>query len=108
MFGLVVFIAARLRLPSGPAARLGLVGAAAWSSHVVLDWLGSDSRLPLGIMALWPVTQAFFVAPFPVFMDVGRELSWVALMHNSVAMAWEIVLLLPLLRFARRAARVVS
>lgn len=101
--GVAVFALASLKLAHGPAARLGLLACAAWASHVVLDWLGSDSRLPLGIMALWPASDAFYVAPFPLFMDVGREVSLATLRHNIVAMAWEIVLLAPLLLWARRA-----
>lgn len=84
---------------------MGFVAGSAWLSHVVLDWLGSDSRPPLGLMALWPLSDAFFVAPFPVFMAIGRELSWGTLMHNTVAMAWESVLLVPLLAATRRTGR---
>jgi membrane-bound metal-dependent hydrolase YbcI (DUF457 family) len=102
--GVLVGLAARLRGSWPAAARVGGLAAAAWFSHVALDWLGSDSRLPLGVMALWPLRDSYHAAPFPVFMDVGRELAWSTVLHNSVAMAWEIVVLLPLLVLARRRA----
>ncbi len=100
--GLVVFWAARLFGPGAAAARLGLLAGAGFLSHVVLDWLGSDSRAPFGIMALWPFSQAYYVAPFPVFLDVGRELTWTTMGHNTLAAAWESVLLLPVLWLVRR------
>jgi membrane-bound metal-dependent hydrolase YbcI (DUF457 family) len=100
--GLAVFAAARLGGATGVAARLGLLAGAGWLSHVLLDWLGSDSRAPFGIMALWPFERSYFVAPFALFMDVGRELTWRTMGQNMVAAAWESVVLWPLLWLTRR------
>ena len=100
--GLVVFGVARVRGASAAATRLGLLAGVAWLSHVLLDWLGSDSRAPFGIMALWPFSRSFFMAPFPLFLDVGRELTWSTMRNNTVAAAWESVLLLPWLWLTRR------
>ena len=100
--GVAVYALARLRGAAGAAARLGLLACAGWLSHLLLDWLGSDSRAPFGIMALWPFDRSYFVAPFPVFLDVGRELTWRTMGQNMVAAAWESVLLLPLLWLTRR------
>ena len=44
-------------------ARLAVACAAAVASHVLLDWLGSDTTPPLGIMALWPFTREFYQSP---------------------------------------------
>jgi len=103
--GLVVFAVGRPFIPSRAAALLALVMSAGWTSHLVLDGLGADSRLPLGLMALWPVSREYFVSPFPIFMDVTRELSWPVMRHNLVAMLWEIVLLTPTLLLAQRSRR---
>ena len=100
--GLVVLGASRLCGAREAAAHLGLLAGAGWLSHVLLDWLGSDSRAPFGIMALWPFSQSFFLAPFPVFLDVGRELTWRTMRNNTVAVAWEGALLLPVLWITRR------
>ncbi len=46
----VALVAWRLRLP---VVRTASVCATAYASHVLLDWLGRDSR---GLMALWPLS----------------------------------------------------
>src|SRR5262245_30487894 len=52
--GALTWIAASRTGPSPLALRLAAAVAAAYASHVLLDWLGSDSRPPIGVMALWP------------------------------------------------------
>src|SRR5690349_9165644 len=37
-----------------PRARFALACGAAYASHVLLDWLGTDTSPPYGITALWP------------------------------------------------------
>ena len=34
--------------------------AIAYASHTLLDWLGTDSSPPIGIMALWPFSHQYF------------------------------------------------
>ena len=70
--------------------------SAAWASHVVLDFLGLDTAPPFGEMALWPVSTDFYVSPIAVFYDVRRSFSWSALRHNAVAVAIELVVLVPI------------
>jgi hypothetical protein len=78
--------------------RLGLTVGMAWLSHVLFDWLGSDDTPPLGVMALWPLTSAFYFADAFVFEAISRrywlENFW---RHNLWAVFTEIVLLLPVL-----------
>lgn len=52
---------------------LALAVAAAWSTHVCFDWLGSDDSPPLGVMALWPLTDAFYFADAWVFDAISRR-----------------------------------
>ena len=73
-----------------------LAMSAAWASHVVLDFLGLDTAPPFGEMALWPVSTDFYVSPIAVFYDVRRSFSWSALRHNAVAVAIELVVLVPI------------
>ena len=46
------------------AARAGRVIACAialaYASHTLLDWLGTDSSPPIGIMALWPFSRDYY------------------------------------------------
>ncbi len=76
-------------LPS--AALMG----AAWSSHVVLDYFGLDTSPPVGEMALWPFSAAFYASPVSVFYDIPRSFSAAAIRHNLVAVAIEMVILAP-------------
>lgn len=79
--------------PRPPA--LALLVALAWVSHVLLDYLGSDTHPPIGLMALWPISDSYFKFPWPLFMDIGRTLTWETIRHNAVAVAWETLILLP-------------
>jgi membrane-bound metal-dependent hydrolase YbcI (DUF457 family) len=80
----------------GRNARLALAVALAWSSHVLLDWLGSDDTPPLGVMALWPITNAFYFANAFVFEAISRRY-WLDnfITHNAWAVAREILILGP-------------
>jgi membrane-bound metal-dependent hydrolase YbcI (DUF457 family) len=77
--------------------RWGGAAALGWASHVALDYLGKDTHPPIGLMALWPLSSAHFKFPRPLFMDIGRTLDWHTVLHNAVAVTWEVVVLLPLL-----------
>jgi membrane-bound metal-dependent hydrolase YbcI (DUF457 family) len=74
----------------------------AWSSHVLLDCLNVDTNPPIGIMALWPFSHGYYKSPILIFLDIGRTLDWTAVRHNSLAVAWECVVLIPLLLLAWR------
>jgi membrane-bound metal-dependent hydrolase YbcI (DUF457 family) len=69
----------------------------AWSSHVVLDFLNVDTHPPIGILALWPFSRAYWKSPIPLFLDIGRTLDWVTVRHDAVAGAWECAVLVPVL-----------
>jgi membrane-bound metal-dependent hydrolase YbcI (DUF457 family) len=77
--------------------RFALACAAAWGSHVVLDWLGADATPPLGVMALWPFTNAFYQSPVPVFMAISRRY-WQPefYSYNARAVLREVVIVGPL------------
>jgi hypothetical protein len=102
----LVFVAALLWTR---APRLAAAAAAAWGSHILLDWLGSDTTPPIGIMALWPFTDAYYQSPFFVFMAISRRY-WQPgfLAHNTLAALREVLILLPIAAAVgwRRLARV--
>jgi membrane-bound metal-dependent hydrolase YbcI (DUF457 family) len=93
---LLVWAGARLRGRPRPAA-LGLAAGGAWLSHVLLDYAGADTHPPIGILALWPFESGYYKLPWPLFLDIGRTLEWATLRHDALAVAWEILLLGPLL-----------
>lgn len=89
--GVAFFAWTRAREP-----RLALLVALAWASHVLFDWLGSDTTPPLGVMALWPLSSEFFFAHAYVFEAISRRTYrpdfW---RHNFFAVARELLLLGP-------------
>jgi membrane-bound metal-dependent hydrolase YbcI (DUF457 family) len=84
------------------ALPLALAVAGAWVSHIVLDYLNVDTHPPIGILALWPISAAYYKFPWPVFLDIGRTLEWKTVWHNALAAAWEAALLGPVLIWAWR------
>lgn len=53
--------------------RFAIAVAAAYATHTLTDWLSADSTPPLGLMALWPLTSDYYVAPFSIFLPVSRR-----------------------------------
>ena len=53
--------------------RWGLATGLAWTSHVMLDWLGNDSSPPIGLMALWPLSHQYFQSSLHLFPAVSRS-----------------------------------
>ena len=80
--------------------------AAAYGSHVLLDWLGADPSAPHGIMALWPWSREFHLSNAHLFLRVCREY-WLAdcWWHNLRAVARELAILGPIAAAAVLAAR---
>lgn len=76
---------------------VGAAAAAAYGSHVLLDWMGRDGSPPVGIMALWPFSSGFYLSDLRVFMAIERRY-WRPgfVVHNTVAVAREIAILLPI------------
>src|SRR5262245_44631392 len=91
----VLVFAAVLAMTS--KARLALAVGAAYASHTLLDWLGADTAAPHGLMALWPVTHAYYVSGWDVFSAVDRRYwtdgFW---LRNTMAVVREILILGPL------------
>jgi membrane-bound metal-dependent hydrolase YbcI (DUF457 family) len=81
---------------------LGLAALLGWSSHLFLDMMNVDTHPPIGLMALWPFSSGYFKAPWPLFLDIGRTLNWRTVRHDTVAVAWELAVLCPVLIAAFR------
>jgi membrane-bound metal-dependent hydrolase YbcI (DUF457 family) len=78
-------------------SRWGAAIALAWASHVLLDWLSNDTRPPIGVMALWPLTHDYYKASIEIFPAVSRRY-WTARfwIYNTKAAAVEIAVLGPI------------
>jgi hypothetical protein len=94
LVGLVAWALLRGRVGGG---RVAVASAAAYGSHILLDWLGSDTSPPIGLLALWPFSSAYYAAPWQIFLAVSRrvhqpELFW---RPNALALARELLILGP-------------
>ena len=94
--------AAALALAGTNRRRLACAVAAAWASHLLLDWLGSDTSAPIGIMALWPFTREHYQSSLYVFEAISRRY-WLPeqfIWGNLRAAAREVLILAPLVAIA--------
>lgn len=99
--GLLVGLVARVGGMVNPG-RLGAAAGLAWFSHAALDYFGRDSNPPIGLLALWPFSDAYFKFPWPFFLDIGRRLDWNTVLGNARAALLEMLILLPVLAAAWR------
>jgi membrane-bound metal-dependent hydrolase YbcI (DUF457 family) len=85
-----------------PVARVALTCAAAYASHLLLDWMGVDETVPYGLQALWPLSDRWFISGWSLFRQTERRrIFTVAIMKwNAVTVAQEIAMLAPLLALA--------
>lgn len=96
--GLVAWLVAR-RAGRTRATRIAVACAAAYGSHVLLDWLAQDSSAPFGIMALWPFSRAYYESNLDLFLAVSRRYyqGWTFVRQNLLALGRELVILVPIL-----------
>jgi LexA-binding, inner membrane-associated putative hydrolase len=110
--GIVAMVASRARRRSSNERReardrigalaLGAIVAAAYATHILLDWLAKDSAPPFGLMALWPFSSRFYLSHADIFLEVSRRYWKPAefIFGNLKAVVWELVLLGPLAALA--------
>ena len=93
------------------SAMLALAAGLAYATHTLLDWLGTDSSPPIGIMALWPFSRNYYESPWHIFMAISRRY-WLPEFwtYNLRALGRELLILVPLtvLVIAIRKGRRVS
>jgi len=79
------------------SVRGGGAATAAWASHVLLDWLGTDTSPPIGEMALWPLLRSYYESPLHLFPAVSRRY-WLPEFwtYNLKALAIELAILGPI------------
>jgi inner membrane protein len=75
--------------------RVTAICGAAYASHLLLDWLGSDNFAPYGIQALWPFSDRFYISGWGVFRLTARANVFTApmIVRNVTAVAQEIAIM---------------
>jgi membrane-bound metal-dependent hydrolase YbcI (DUF457 family) len=94
---LIVF-ALTIAVAGVPQWRIALGVAAAWASHILLDWFGTDTSPPIGVMALWPFDSGYYQSSLSIFDAVSRRY-WLPdqfIYGNLRAAIKEIVILAPI------------
>jgi len=81
-----------------PVARVALMCAAAYATHLLLDWLGTDRFPPPGLQMLWPFSHAWYISDWDVFRQTARRqiISAPIIRLNLLAIAQEMAILLPI------------
>lgn len=98
--GAAILAAALATVMRWPVAstRRGVFAAVllAWLSHPLLDWLGSDTSSPLGVMFFWPFSPDYHLSGIDVFLPISRRW-WLPgfVVHTLAAVGREMLLLGP-------------
>ena len=93
--GATVVVGVLIALFDGRRA-VWFAGSSAYGTHVLLDWLGTDTSGKLGVMALWPFNDTFYLSSLQWFQAVCRQY-WCrdCLIDLAWATWWELLLLGP-------------
>ncbi len=80
-----------------PVMRVALMCAAAYATHLVLDWLAVDPSAPYGIQAFWPFSDHWYISGVDLFLATERRMliSSRSLAVNAAAVAREVIVLGP-------------
>ena len=91
-------VAARARVARSAFTRIVIMCAAAWATHLLMDWLSADQSTPRGIQLLWPFDGRWFISGWDVFVGSERHQFFNAatMRRNIEAIAQEAVLLIPI------------
>lgn len=97
--GLALAALHRRRAEGGTIA---LIGALAYGSHLLLDWLGGDTKMPAGIQLLWPFSMDWFISDLHLFRstDIGGMFRPRVIVTNILAVLQEAMITLPLAALA--------
>jgi membrane-bound metal-dependent hydrolase YbcI (DUF457 family) len=97
LVGLASWLMLRRRVQDASAAAAAVT--AAYTSHLVLDWLGKDTARPAGLTIFWPLSSEYFMSGLDIFEEVSRRY-WLInefVVGNLRAVSWELLVLTPLL-----------
>jgi membrane-bound metal-dependent hydrolase YbcI (DUF457 family) len=92
----IAVIAAAVTPASESRLLTGLACGAAYASHLLLDWLGTDGSPPIGIMLWWPFSSTYHESPLHWFPSTERRF-WLPQFWtlNLATVVREVEILLP-------------
>jgi inner membrane protein len=105
LFAIFVSLLLQMREKKG-LCRNFLVFIALYLSHLTLDYLSTDTGAPYGVPFFWPVSNAYYIAPFVLFSDIHRSNSTTNFFsslfssHNLWSVTRELFVLFPVLLLA--------
>ena len=94
-----VIAGAIMRIAHRRAAwQTGIVCGLAYASHLLLDWLGGDTKIPAGVQLLWPFSDRWFISSWEIFRptDLGGFFTAPIIRSNAVAVLREVLFLGPI------------
>ncbi len=84
-----------------------LIGFSLYCSHLFLDYISIDGRPPPGIPILWPLSNEYFIFPYPILppimhsgldhATIGQFLDDLFSMHNLYVVFLEFLAMIPVL-----------
>jgi membrane-bound metal-dependent hydrolase YbcI (DUF457 family) len=93
-------VAAFSRLATGRASwRIALICGLAYSTHIVMDWLGEDPTIRPGVAALWPFSDRLFMSGWNLFRSTQGDNPFGPMQfeHNLRTLVQEALILGPVL-----------
>ena len=95
---IAALIVTRTRVSPSARTRIVIMCAAAWGTHLLVDWLSADQSVPRGIQLLWPFDDRWFISGWDLFVGSERHqlFSAATMRRNVEAIAQEIALLMPI------------
>jgi membrane-bound metal-dependent hydrolase YbcI (DUF457 family) len=78
--------------------RTAMMCAAAYASHLLLDWVGVDLYPPPGLQVLWPFDSGWYISGLDLFRQTRREqlFTWPVIEQNLLAIFQEAAILVPI------------
>jgi membrane-bound metal-dependent hydrolase YbcI (DUF457 family) len=97
----VAGLVARARLARGARgtiARIVVMCAGAWATHLLVDWLSVDDSPPRGLQLLWPFDSTWFISGWDLFLGSERRhlFSAPTMRSNLEEIAREIAIMAPI------------
>lgn len=87
--------------------RVFLIGFSLYCSHLFLDYISIDGRPPIGIPVFWPLSNEYFIFPYPILpgimhsgldhATIGQFLHDVFSIHNLYVVSVELAAIIPIL-----------
>ncbi len=92
-----LFAAALAATSRRPIVRVASMCAAAYGSHLLLDWLGADFYPPRGLQLLWPFNHEWYISGLDLFRQTARLRIFTRgpMLTNVRAVLQELAILVP-------------